>query len=80
MKNIWKIMIALALVLCMMTALVSCNLFGNDDDAGTDDGGTNDGGTEQNPPAEDPGNDTTGEDGNLENKGPNTDPDYDFAG
>ncbi len=78
MKNVWKLLIALALVLCMTTALVACAGDGEDPvtDPGTTDGGTPDGGTPDGGNPEDPGNDTTGVDGTLTQKGSNTEGDY----
>ncbi len=72
MKNIWKLMLALALVLCMTTALVACA--GDDAPAADDNPPAADAGTPETP--EDPGNDTTGEDGNLPIKGPETTPGF----
>ncbi|MBE6577878.1 MAG: hypothetical protein E7653_07065 [Ruminococcaceae bacterium] len=68
MKNILKLMMALALVLCMVTALVAC---AGDDAPAAGDTPAADAGTPDATP-EDPGNDTTGEDGTLPNKGANT--------
>ena len=70
MKNIWKLMIALALVLCMIATLVACAGDDTNGDAPAGDAPAGD------TTPEDPGNDTTGVDGTLTNKGANTDPDF----
>ena len=71
MKNTWKIIIALALVLCMVTMFVACK---DDTTADAPAGDTPAGDTT--PPAEDPGNDTTGVDGTLNNNGDDTTPGF----